>query len=272
MRSVIAIMTDFGAGDWYVGTMKGIIAGINPDVLLVDVTHDITPCSVLEAAFALKSCHRFFPQGTVFLVVVDPGVGTERRPLAVEAGGRFFVGPDNGVFGLVLQDEPPTACVEIRQDPPPESSTFHGRDIFAPAAARLSLGRKLNELGTEAEEPVKLSLPEPKRIFQDEFQGEVIYVDRFGNLVTNIPAQLATPSGGRPRVKVLTFTQRGVSISRACLSYAELGRGEPGILMGSAGYLEVALFGASAAKALGVESGEPFTLTLGEAVEESAGP
>jgi S-adenosylmethionine hydrolase len=262
MKRVIAILTDFGGGDWYVATMKGVIAGINSDVMLVDVTHDITPCSILEAAFALKSCYRFFPEGTVFLTVVDPGVGTLRRPIALEAGGRFFVGPDNGVFGLVLESESLTRCVELKQERPPESSTFHGRDIFAPAAARLSLGAKLSELGSTVEEPVSLSLPQPERVSDSEFQGEIVYVDRFGNLITNIPAGLVSPSGGEPGVSVLSFPKKGISISRVCTSYADLAGGEPGILVGSAGYLEIALFGTSAAADFGIEEGEPFHLTL----------
>ncbi|KPJ60524.1 MAG: hypothetical protein AMJ46_05805 [Latescibacteria bacterium DG_63] len=262
MRRVIAILTDFGSGDWYVATMKGVIAGINPDVLLVDVTHDIAPCSTIEAAFALKSCYRFFPPDTVFLTVVDPGVGTGRRPIALEAGGRLFVGPDNGVFGLVLEGESLTGCVELRQESPPESSTFHGRDVFAPAAARLSLGTKLSKLGPSVEEPVSLSLPEPERVSETELQGEVIYVDRFGNLIANIPANLVSPSGGDPNVLVLSFPRKGISISRVCRGYAELAAGEPGILLGSAGYLEVALFGSSAAREFGIEVGESFQLTL----------
>lgn len=262
MRRVIAILTDFGAGDWYVGAMKGVIAGINSDVLLVDITHDVTPCSIVEAAFALKSCYRFFPRGTVFLVVVDPGVGTERRPIALEAGDRLFVGPDNGVFGLVLERESLTWCVELKQKVPPESATFHGRDIFAPAAARLSLRTEPGELGPLIDEPTPLSLPSPQRVSGNELRGEILYVDRFGNLITNIPAHTVGPSGARPELSVLSFPQRGISVSRACTSYAELGSGEPGILVGSAGYLEVAVFGASAARNLGIEKGEPFLLTL----------
>ncbi len=267
MRRVIAVLTDFGTGDWYVGAMKGVIAGINSDVMLVDVTHEVTPCSILEAAFVLKSCYRFFPERTIFLTVVDPGVGTGRRPIALEAGGRFFVGPDNGVFGLVLESERLARCVELRQEIPPESATFHGRDIFAPAAARLSLGSDLGELGPDIDRPFSLSLPKVETVSDIELQGEVVYVDRFGNLITNVPAaRVGAPEEvsyeSIPRITVLSFPKRGISISRVCRHYAELASGEPGILIGSAGYLEVVLFGASAAASFGIEAGEPFSLTL----------
>jgi len=132
MRPVVAILTDFGHRDWYVASMKGVVASANPDVMFIDITHDVTPCSIIEAAFALNACYRFFPPGTIFLVVVDPGVGTTRRPIALKAGSWFFVGPDNGVFGLVIGEQRRFKCVELRLDRTPESRTFHGRDVFAP--------------------------------------------------------------------------------------------------------------------------------------------
>jgi len=262
MKSVVAILTDFGHRDWYVASMKGVIASANPDATFIDITNDVTPCSIIEAAFALKACYRFFPDRTVFLVVVDPGVGTTRRPIALRAGNWFFVGPDNGVFGLVLEEQRKFRCVELRLNRTPESTTFHGRDVFAPAAAQLSMGATLEKLGFPAPDPFTLSLPHVKYVSKNEILGEIIHVDRFGNLITNV--RIAGPGLARNsrNVSAISFPRKRVSISRMCRSYAELGPVEPGIMVGSAGYLEIALFGQSASARLGIAQGEPFCLML----------
>jgi S-adenosylmethionine hydrolase len=264
LRPTIAIITDFGIRDWYLAAMKGVVASLNSDVLFIDITHDIRPHSILEAAFVLGSCCAYFPGRTVFLAVVDPGVGTQRRPIAVDAGGRFFVGPDNGIFGPVIEADPGFRCVEVEPEIPPESSTFHGRDVFAPAAAKLSLGTPFEKLGKSVLDPVRLAIPKPERIDRAQLKGQVLYADRFGNLVTNVRSDLVASPDGKPAVSLLSFPGKGVSIARVCRTYAELGRREPGILVGSAGFIEVAMFGASAAAFFGIGAGEPLELTIAE--------
>ncbi|MFH0778749.1 MAG: SAM-dependent chlorinase/fluorinase [Candidatus Eisenbacteria bacterium] len=262
MRRVIAILTDFGTGDWYLGAMKGVIARINPEVLMVDITHEIAPCSIAEASFALKASYRVFPDNTVFLVVVDPGVGGERRAVALRAGRWFFVGPDNGVFGLVLESETPPTCVSLRVEKTAESATFHGRDVFAPAAAKLSRGMKLDELGTPCTNLVRSAFPKPHVLTETELLGEIVHVDRFGDLITNVSAETIPKTEGAPDVLVMTFPRKNMSISRVARRYSELAGTEAGTLIGSSGYLEVAVFHDSAARCFGIQRGEPFHLTL----------
>src|SRR5207237_808556 len=187
-RPVIALLTDFGTRDHYAGTMKGVALGICPDVLFVDISHELPPHDVVAGALELAACYRYFPAGTIFLVVVDPGVGTSRRGIAAEAGEYRFVAPDNGVLSIVLDETPPKRVVELterRYARPTVSRTFEGRDRFAPAAAWIAKGIELTALGRPAASIHHLDLPRP-RLDPDALTGEVLRVDRFGNLITNI--------------------------------------------------------------------------------------
>ena len=186
---VIALLTDFGTADHYVGAMKGVMLGICPGATFVDITHEIPPQDVLGGALQLGACWQYFPAGTVFLAVVDPGVGSARRAIAVEADGRRFVAPDNGLLTMVLRaPEGGQAHFEIsnpRYAAPLVSRTFEGRDRFAPAAAWLAAGVELAALGAPLSDWVRLDIPEPRDL-GDRLEGEVLAVDRFGNLITNI--------------------------------------------------------------------------------------
>src|SRR5947208_1735858 len=187
-RPVIALLTDFGTRDHYAGTMKGVALGICPDATLVDISHDIPAHDVLAGALELAAAYKYFPAGTIFLTVVDPGVGSARRGLAAEAGDYRFVAPDNGVLTLVFREAPPKKVVELterRYARPTVSRTFEGRDRFAPAAAWLAKGVELSALGRPAGSIQRLDLPHPTATTQ-EVTGEVLRVDRFGNLITNI--------------------------------------------------------------------------------------
>jgi S-adenosylmethionine hydrolase len=239
----LTLLTDFGTRDGYVAALKGVIAGICPAALIDDASHDLEPGDILGAALTLERYWRRYPEGTVHLVVVDPGVGSTRRALAVRADGRYLVGPDNGVFARALDGandvearELSTAHLSVSEI----SSTFHGRDIFAPAGAQLACGRALAELGPHAANLTALPALEV-RIAGDSILGQVIHVDRFGNLITNI----GTEARGAARVRL---NERDVGPVRR--TYADVGSGEPLALIGSGGLLEIAVRDGNAGKKL----------------------
>ncbi len=209
----VTLLTDFGTKDGFVGAMKGVILSINPGVPIVDITHEVEPFNILEGALILKAHYRYFPPGTVFIAVVDPGVGSERKPIALRLGDHFFVGPDNGIFDLVVKDfEGPPLAVVIKNKKlmlPRVNETFHGRDIFAPAGAYLSMGVPLKDLGREFTYETKLRFPDLKRE-GERLIGEIVYFDRFGNAITNIPCGDYSRGVFRGEmVKVVTYFQAG---------------------------------------------------------------
>jgi len=263
MSVTITITTDFGTGDGYVGAMKGVIRSIAPGVILEDITHQITPGSVDEAAFVLENFHACFPAGTVHLVVVDPGVGSSRRPLAAVSGGRYYVGPDNGVFEIAFAADENFSCYElINQDyrRKPVSRTFHGRDIFAPAAAYLAAGLSPDKLGRPVDNPVRLKAASaPARTGDASLSGQVVHVDRFGNLVTDIrerDLELVSQDKSSIRVSCCGVEIRGVSDY-----YAQAEKGKLLAVIGSSGRLEIALREGSAAENLG-KSASSASITI----------
>jgi S-adenosyl-L-methionine hydrolase (adenosine-forming) len=254
VRPLIALLTDFGTRDHYVGTMKGVILGICPDAALVDITHEIAPQDVVTGALELAAAHQFFPDRTVFLCVVDPGVGSSRRAIAVSAGRHRFVAPDNGLLSLVA-DEAATVVelANARYALPVVSRTFEGRDRFAPAAAWLASGVELTQLGPRVDALARVHVP-LARVSDRSIDGEVLRVDRFGNLVTNIfaaPLELMAESSG------VTVTIAGRTAGGVVAAYAEIPDGELGALIGSTGQLEIAAGGGSAAALLGCGRGSP---------------
>lgn len=252
-RPVIALLTDFGTRDHYAGVMKGVALGICPDATLVDITHDIPAHDVLAGARELAAAYTYFPAGTVFLVVVDPGVGSDRRGLAAEAGAYRFVAPDNGVLSVVFDDITPTAIValtERRYARPMVSRTFEGRDRFAPAAAWLAQGVAVAALGPDAGPIERVEPPKP-RLSGRVIAGEVVRVDRFGNLVTNIDRATFDALTGGP----IDLTAGPHVIARIVSTYAEAAPGEICALFGSTEHLEIAANGASAAASLALDRG-----------------
>jgi S-adenosylmethionine hydrolase len=249
---VIALLTDFGTRDHYVGAMKGVALSICPDATLVDITHEVPPHDVMAGALELAACCRCFPDATIFVAVVDPGVGTARRGVAVRAGPYRFVGPDNGVLSAAFGPEV-DAAVELT-DPrfarAAVGRTFEGRDRFAPAAAWLARGVAIESLGRPAADLVRLSLPRP-RAAPGSLAGEVVRVDRFGNLVTNIDRALLEGLGPGP----VTVRVGGAEVSRVVESYGQARPGELCALIGSTGHLEVAARDGSAATALALGRG-----------------
>lgn len=263
MARCLTLTTDFGTKDAYVAAMKGVALGICPDARLVDVSHEIAPQDVMEAAFVLREAAPHFPDGAVHLVVVDPGVGTERRAVALRRGAHFFVGPDNGVFPLVLDGAAPDEAVVLdrpalwRSAEP--STTFHGRDIFAPAAAHLAAGRPLSALGSPAGALAPLRWAQP--IADEEgIQGWTVHIDHFGNCITNISRALL--EARRPARALRCFV--GSTVLRAIHpTYDAVAEGEPLLLFGSGGYLEVAVNAGNAAQLLGIRKGEAVNLVFG---------
>lgn len=242
MSSLITLLTDYGVTDSYVAEVKGVILTAVPDATLVDVTHQVPPGDVRAGQFLFARTWRRFPPGTVHLVVVDPGVGTARRALAAEAAGHFFVAPDNGLL-TSLPDDAEFVALPV---PPSASRTFHGRDVFAPAAARLAMGVSLEELGDPVDDARRVPLPEP-RTDGVAILGEVVYVDRFGTLVSNISAE-DVEAGVR-------ITVDGSAIGPLQRTFGDV---EPGQLLayaGSGGAVEIAVRGGSAARLLGVGVG-----------------
>jgi S-adenosylmethionine hydrolase len=259
-RPVIALLTDFGTRDHYAGTMKGVALGICPDVVFVDITHDIAPHDVLGGALELSASFKYFPAGTIFLVVVDPGVGSARRPLAAEAGGYKFVAPDNGVLTLAFRDAPPKRVVELterRYARPTVSRTFEGRDRFAPAAAWLAKGIDLSGLGRSLSSWHMLSVPEPAAS-EAQILGEVLRVDRFGNLVTNVDRRTFERFAGAGGIEIVAGTQ---AVGAVVATYADAAAGAVCALFGSSDHLEVAVNGGSAAERLELGRGARITIS-----------
>ncbi len=258
-RPVVALLTDFGLRDHYVGAMKGVILGLAPDTVLVDITHDIAPQDVLSAALELAACWSDFPGGSIFLVVVDPGVGTPRRAIAAAAGDRFFVAPDNGVLGLVFAEQPPAVIVELTEPSyqrPIVSRTFEGRDRFAPVAGWLARGTDIRAFGPARDQYVRLDIPHPRASGRAAI-GEVLKVDRFGNLISNIGAEWLARLGHAPGMLVRAGDGEAVPLVE---TYGVVRAGVACALVGSSGRVEVAVNGSSAAQLLGLGRGARVVL------------
>jgi S-adenosyl-L-methionine hydrolase (adenosine-forming) len=242
---IIGLLTDFGQQDHYVGVMKAVIAGIAPDARLIDVSHAVPPQSILAGQRLLRASVPYFPAGSIFLAVVDPGVGSARRPMALRSAGHTFVGPDNGLFTPWLPGDQAVELAAPGYRLAHTSATFHGRDVFAPATAHLAAGVPLDRLGPPLPEPVRLESPTPARGEDGTISGEVVYVDVFGNLITNI----AGVSGGAVLIAGRELPPRR--------TYAEAAPGELLALTGSEGELEIAVRDGSAAALLGAGAGQP---------------
>jgi S-adenosylmethionine hydrolase len=267
VHPVIALMTDFGIGDGDVGVMKGVIAGITPGAHIIDITHEIAPQQIPSGAWILAAAYRYFPTNTVFVCVVDPGVGSSRGAIALHAGEWFFVGPDNGLFSYVLAEQPVHAAVLLsnpayhRQS---VSSTFHGRDIFAPVGAHLARGTTstLRELGPALDPATlqRLEVGQPARR-GSTIEAHIIHVDNFGNLITNIPLSMVPDLFDVARVQI-AFPQNQRVVDRRRRFFADgPDDGQPFIYGDSSGYVGVAVRNGSAAKTLEVGLGTQGTVS-----------
>jgi hypothetical protein len=260
-RPVVALLSDFGTRDHYAGTMKAVVLGVCPDANLVDIGHDIPAHDVVAGALELAACYKYFPVGTIFLVVVDPGVGSSRRGIAADCGDYKFVAPDNGVLSAVFQKTPPKKVVELTERKyarPTVSRTFEGRDRFAPAAGWLAKGITLVSMGKSITNYHVLDLPQPV-VSSEGISGEIMRVDRFGNLITNIERKVLEDFA-EGRLIAVTLGDRDVP--RLVATYAEAAAGELCALFGSTDHLEVAVNAGDAARELGLGRGAKATVRL----------
>jgi S-adenosylmethionine hydrolase len=260
--SVISLMTDFGIKDGNVGVMKGVIWGIAPEAHIADLSHLITPQNIREAALILSRSAPYFPENSIHVVVVDPGVGTSRRPMAARIGTQYYVGPDNGTITLLLERAEKegweTEFVHLSKPEywlPNVSYVFHGRDIFSPAAAHIAIGIPLNDMGTPFDDPVKLELPKPEKTVQG-WKGEVIHIDHFGNVASNI--RIETLGEALKEMDKITVRVSGVEIKGMVNTFGEGAVGELVALMGSTGNLIVSVVNGSAAERLSAKVGDVF--------------
>jgi len=257
----IVILTDFGLEDNFVGVMKGVMIKIAPSIRLIDLSHSVKPHDILGAAILLKSSFRFFPEKAIFLVVVDPGVGSKRKSVIVKTNNHFFVGPDNGVLSLAAGENGVKKIVEIKKDKyllKPLSSTFHGRDIFAPVAAHLAKGEKINNFGPTLKKISQAHIPEPK-FNEDSLTGEIIYIDKFGNLVSNIDKRLLKKFAGAKKIKIKIKKKFINTISK---SYLQSRIGSPLAIFGSFGFLEISINKGSAKDYFKIKKGGKFTIKV----------
>ena len=263
-QRMITLTTDFGLTEHYVGAMKGVIYSINPTVQLVDITNAVQSYDILDGAIAISQAYSYFPKDTVHVVVVDPGVGSARRPIIASAGQYLFVAPDNGVLSLVYEREERVAVRHITAEHyfhQPVSNTFHGRDVFAPVAAYLSKGVDAAKFGEEITDFVRFAAPRPKAIAANQWKGIVLKTDKFGNLITNImPKDIPQIFDGSSSAFKITVGK--AEVTKLCSSYAEGTQGELFAILGSAGFLEISSNKGAASRLVGADKGSEVAITI----------
>jgi len=254
MSGIIALITDFGMADYFVGAMKGVILSINPAAQIVDITHEISPQNIASAGFILRACYRNFPKKTIFAAVVDPGVGSNRKAILVETEDYFFIAPDNGLLSFVFLGFNETESFHVYELSGEQffrrliSGTFHGRDVFAPVAAHLSNGVNPLEFGAKIKDYVCTAENKPQNFGENEIAAEIIHIDRFGNLITNLRKEDAPEN--------FSLEISGKTIEKIRDYYSEAEQSEIFMIWGSAGFLEIAAFQDSAAESLEAATGQ----------------
>jgi S-adenosylmethionine hydrolase len=260
---LITLLTDFGTADYFVGAMKGVILTINPEARIVDITHEIPPQDIGAGAFTLSAVYQTFPAATIHVAVVDPGVGSARRPILACSCDQFFVGPDNGLFSFIFERDAQARVFHLTNEKyfrQPVSQTFHGRDVFAPVAAALSKGVRPEQLGTEIKDYVRLDNQKPKRRDAQTIEASVIHIDRFGNCITNLTPDEITDEMIARGIR-LSINGREITSLQRFFAEGSEATSELFAIWGSAGYLEIAAFRASAAQLLNCQPGQLITVT-----------
>lgn len=253
---IIALLTDFGTKDYFLAAMKGAILSVNENAKIIDITHEIPPQDVRSASFTLRACYKNFPSKTIFVAVVDPGVGSNRRAILVETDDYYFVAPDNGLLSFLFDENTNFRVFELsdkRYFAEKVSRTFHGRDVFAPVAAHLSNGIQPKEFGEEIKDFVRFETTKPRRVSSNEMEAEIIHTDRFGNLVTNLE------QADLPEKFTLEIGTKRINKMRHF--YAEAETGEVFMILGSAEFLEIVAFRDSAEKLLNAKIGQKILMT-----------
>lgn len=258
-NGIVTFTTDFGNRDPYAGIMKGIVLGANPNARIVDITHEIPAHNILNAAFSLIRTCRYFPEGTIHVAIVDPGVGGQRKNIAVRTDQYIFIGPDNGILSPVLSNVK-SSEIRVIKNPPfiksRISDTFHGRDVFAPCAGHLSAGNSFAEVGPEIERITHLVYPKVTRE-ANVLKGEIVSIDYFGNMITNISEQLFRSFAGKRKIEAFFGTAR---FNRIMQRYSDVPQGTPLVLFGSCGYLEISMNEGNAASYFMTSAGSPVTI------------
>ena len=259
-RPILTLTTDFGLSDHYAGTMKGVVLGICPQAQIVDISHDVKPFNIPDGAYLIAQAYRYFPKKTVHVVVVDPGVGSSRRPILMEAAGQYFIAPDNGVLSMVYNAEKHKIRLisNDRYFRHPVSRTFHGRDIFSPVAAHIAAGIPPARMGKLIDDYLKPAFGKPARTGKRTWTGQILRIDRFGNLVTNFHTAAFPDLEKRD----ISLAIGPVEISVLAHNYTQCGAGELFLIFGSSGYLEVSLNQGSAANKIACEAGATADLTI----------
>lgn len=260
-ESIITLTTDFGHKDPFVGIMKGVILNINPKVKIIDISHEISPQDIIEGSIVLRSAFKYFPYKTIHVAVVDPGVGGSRRPILMVTQKHYFIGPDNGIFSFAYEED--HKVIHITADHyfiPSEDSTFHGRDIFAPVAAWLSKGIIIDNFGETINDYIKISIPKVQKTGDDILEGEVIYIDRFGNVASNISAEdirsLLVSEGQAIKGIDLKIMVKGQMIKGINKFYSQATSKEPAAIINSSGLLEIYIYQGNAEYVLGLKRGD----------------
>ena len=254
-HKIIALLTDFGTKDYFVGAMKGVILSINPNANIVDITHEIEPQNIASAAFTLRACYKNFPPRTIFVVVVDPGVGSNRKAILVETADYYFIAPDNGLLSFIFSERKDFKVFELTEEKffaAKVSATFHGRDVFAPVAANLTNGVQSAEFGLQTKDYIQLDEYAPHVESNESIVGEIIHIDRFGNLITNLKQENLPDE--------FVAEVNNTKINKLLNYFAEAEKSELFMIFGSAGFLEIVAFQDSAADLLGANVGAKISL------------
>jgi S-adenosyl-L-methionine hydrolase (adenosine-forming) len=259
-HKIITLTTDFGTDDTYVAAMKGVILSINPKATIIDITHSILPQNIREAAFIFSTAYRYFPRGTIHVLVVDPGVGSNRKELLVQTETYYFLAPDNGVLSYVFQNEKTKHVIQLENQKyfrQPISHTFHGRDIFAPIAAHLSLGVSISKLGSKVEKLIKFPIPEPG-IVDNHIYAHILHIDHFGNIITDISKEFWNKTIGKKRFAISIGKKKITQIKK---TFADGKFGDIIAYYGSAGFLEIAIVSGNAVSKLNLTLDSPIVIT-----------
>ena len=265
IRGIITLTTDFGESSYFAAVIKGVIANINPEVRVIDITHGVNHHDILEGAFILKCAYKYFPRRTVHMAVVDPGVGSERNPILVTTDNYYFIGPDNGIFSYIYEEEIVSSVYKITEEHyflTPVCPTFHGRDLFAPVAAYFTKGVPINYFGEQVESYKRLPLPQPKMVGENVLQGRIIYIDRFGNLITDIRREHFDDIQFKAPGKKAMVRIANKNLGELQEYYAQAPPGRPAALIGSSNHLEIFVNQGQAGQLLGASKGEAVEVVI----------